>query len=116
MYYVWGIGNVSNNIVESYSLWMGLSLAKEMGIQNLLALGDSMLIICAMENKKGVGNNALNSLLLRIKCLPSNFEGISFLHIKRELNSMTDHWEKLVSHLNPETLVKNEVVSSSHIP
>ena len=81
MYSVWGIGNVSNNIVESYSLWMGLSLAKEMGIQNLLALGDSMLIICAMENKKGVGNNALNSLFLRIRCLASSFEGISFFHI-----------------------------------
>lgn len=75
-----------------------------------------MLIIHAMENRKGVGDNALKYLLLRIRCLPSNFEGISFLHIKHELNSMADHWAKLVSHLNRETLVKNEVVSSSHIP
>jgi hypothetical protein len=44
MYYTWGLRNVSNNIIEAYSLWMGLSLANEIGIQTLLVLGNSMLI------------------------------------------------------------------------
>jgi len=45
MYYAWGLGNVYNNIIEAYSLWLGLSLANEMGLQNLLEMGESILII-----------------------------------------------------------------------
>jgi len=94
MYYAWGLGKVSNNMVESYSLWLGLSLAKEMGIQNILALGDSMFIICAMETRKEVGNNSLNSFNSRIRSLVTRFEEVSFLHVKCELNNRVDHWKK----------------------
>jgi hypothetical protein len=42
--YVWGLGNVSNNMIESYSQWCGLVIAKEAGIKKLIVLGDSPMV------------------------------------------------------------------------
>ena len=42
--YAWGLGNVSNNMIESYSQWCGLVIAKEARIKKLIVLGDSPMV------------------------------------------------------------------------
>jgi ribonuclease HI len=42
--YAWGLGNISNNMVESYSLWCGLVIVKEEGIKKMIVLGDSSMV------------------------------------------------------------------------
>jgi ribonuclease HI len=44
-HYALGLGNVSKNLAEAYSLWCGIVIVKEEGIKSLTVLGDSMLVI-----------------------------------------------------------------------
>jgi ribonuclease HI len=43
--YIWGLGNVSNNLDEVYVAMCGLIMAKEERISNLIVFGDSLLVI-----------------------------------------------------------------------
>ena len=45
VYYAWGLGIDSNNIVESYTLYEGLCIAKERSIAKTVVFGDSMMIV-----------------------------------------------------------------------
>ena len=45
MKYIWGFGNASNNEVELYALYQGLRQIMQLGIQNLIAIRDSTVII-----------------------------------------------------------------------
>jgi hypothetical protein len=62
--YAWGLGEVSNNLVESYTLWCGLNLAKEDGIIRLVMLGDSLFIIQVVINKGNPSDTKLVTLLI----------------------------------------------------
>jgi ribonuclease HI len=48
--YAWGIGKVTNNSMEAYALWLGIKLAKEYGLQKLIIIGYSMIVIMALIN------------------------------------------------------------------
>jgi hypothetical protein len=67
VYYAQGLGNVTNNLAEAYSLWKGMYITKKEGL------------------------NALSTLISRINKALSNFDKISFFHIKRELNGNVNH-------------------------
>ena len=43
--YSWNLGIDSNNMAEALALWQGLSQAIRLGIQDLMVVGDSRLII-----------------------------------------------------------------------
>jgi ribonuclease HI len=92
-FYAWGLGSVSNNIVEAYALWAGLRLAKDMGILKLSILGDSMLVIRALIKRNIVGNNIFIGIMSHTLALLSEFEEYSLYHIKHEHNSC-DRWAK----------------------
>jgi ribonuclease HI len=49
--YALGFGNVSNNLVEAYSLWCGLIIAKDEGIKSLIVFGDSLLVIRVVKEQ-----------------------------------------------------------------
>ena len=49
MEYYWNIGNDSNNMAEAYGLWQGIKQQKEKVVEEVIAFGDSLLIIQAMN-------------------------------------------------------------------
>jgi ribonuclease HI len=104
--FAWGLGNVSNNITKTYSLWKGVSIAREERITKLVVLQDSMIVIWAIIDRWTIGNNALNVLISRIINLLAEFEEVAIYHIKHKLNSMADYWAQLGSHLSEGTLSK----------
>ena len=44
----WRIGRETNNIAEALALWQGLMIAMSWGINDLIVLGDSRIIIQAL--------------------------------------------------------------------
>jgi hypothetical protein len=44
-YYTWDLGILSNNIVQDYALYEGLSIAKERNIAKLALFEDSMIFV-----------------------------------------------------------------------
>ena len=47
--YSWNIGHDSNNMAEAYGLWQGLKLVQKEGVDEVMVIGDSRLIIQAMN-------------------------------------------------------------------
>jgi len=90
-YCAWGLGNISNNLVEVYSLWFGISIDKEEGVRSLSVFGDSMLFIREMIGQFNLEGYKLKILLSKIKQDLSLFERISFFHIKNVSNEEIDH-------------------------
>lgn len=97
--FAWGLVNVSNNIAEAYSLWEGVSIAREERMTNIMILGDSMVVVRTIIDRTMTANNAFNSLISRILTLLYEFEEVAIYHIKRELNSKANYWAKLGLHL-----------------
>jgi ribonuclease HI len=61
--YAWGLGRVSNNIVESYALYKGICIARERNITNIEMFGDSMMVVQAITKKKQFGSNIFNNIV-----------------------------------------------------
>jgi ribonuclease HI len=93
--YVWGLGSISNNLAEAYSLWCGLNIAKETRIKALTVLGDSLLIVRAINEQRCPSRNKLNAILKSIVRTTKKFSQIRFVCIKRALNVEVDIWAKL---------------------
>ena len=86
----WGLGIMSNNQAESYSLLKACQLAKEAGFMSIQVYGDSGLLIKRL-NLDGLFNNpALNLILQRIQNFKKEFEKAEFFHILQELNGRAD--------------------------
>jgi ribonuclease HI len=85
---------VSNDLAKVYALWCGLNLAKKKGIERLLVIGDSLLVIQAVIGPGSPSSNKIISLLKSIKRLAQSFKQICFFHIKRGLNAKADSWAK----------------------
>jgi ribonuclease HI len=73
-HYACSLGNTTNNIVEAYTLYPGLKLAKEYNIFQLSIFGDSMLIFMEFLKRHYMKNNLLSGIINQIISLISNFE------------------------------------------
>lgn len=116
VHYALGLGNVSNNLAEGYSLWCGLVIAKEEGIRTLTVPGDSMLAIRAMKNQVNPWGSKISSPIRGIKRIIPYFNEITFYHIKRELNGEANYWAKAASSMILCSIIKNGVLSFTLIP
>ena len=89
------------------ALWQGLRIAKNQGITELTVLGDSRIIIQAM-NKNLIPNQMhLKRLIHKIKVLALTFSKIKFFHVLRENNKDVDQAAKLGSSLSPGEIKLN---------
>ena len=61
--FCWGLGSLSNNQAESYSLFMAIQIAKENGYKTVQIFGDSKLLIKVLNTVDRFNNSALNILL-----------------------------------------------------
>jgi len=80
----------TNNQAEYLSLIMGLDIAIENGIEELLVQGDSELIINQINGLYKVKDPQLKGLYDIIKEKLGSFKKITFQHIKREFNKEAD--------------------------
>ena len=72
------------------ALWQGLQQAKEQGIQELIIIGDSRLIVKAINCQTQTQSAKLNNLLRKICLLLTNFNSYEIFHVLRKLNTMAD--------------------------
>jgi hypothetical protein len=97
-------------------LWEGVYIEKEKIITNITILGDSMMVVWEIINKPTTRNNSFNRLISQILTLLAEFQVVEIFHIKHELNSKDDYWDKLGLHLNEGTIIKRGVRGVLPIP
>jgi len=88
--YEWGLGIMSNNKAEAYSLLLGTSILRRLGLQHPIIIGDSAIIIAAMTSGKDFNQIALNSIKSRIIDNLKDIEGATFKHVLRSSNKEAD--------------------------
>ena len=84
------IGRSMNNIIEYSTLIELLSNAISRGIRWLIVRLDSQLVILQLTGIYSVQNPAIYCMLLRVRILEREFDSIQYLHISRNLNTLTD--------------------------
>ena len=95
---------------EAYGLWQGLKQLKDKGVDEVMVVGDSGIIIKEMNGASQCINLILGRLLERIKSISKSFRQIEFFHILRELNDMVDHAAN-----KSMTLGRNELSVNQHL-
>ncbi|XP_027922549.1 uncharacterized protein LOC114180429 [Vigna unguiculata] len=107
----------SNNQAEYEALIAGMLLAKELGIQNLLAKSDSLLVTGQVSREYQAKDPLLARYLDFVRTLAVHFQSFRLIHVPREQNSRADLLSKLASCSRPgrqrsvirETLVAPKV-------
>ena len=77
-------------MAEALALWQGLRTAKALGISELIVIGDSRIVICALTEKLMPTHMALRHLICKIVTQASLFKKIDFYHVLRDYNSIAD--------------------------
>ena len=86
----WGLGIMSNNQAECYSLLITCQIAKEKGYKSIQIFSNSELLIKVLNVADHFNNSALNKYLLRIQNILKEFDRVASFHILWELNKTTD--------------------------
>lgn len=114
--YEWGLGSMTNNKAEAYSLLLGISIARKLGLQNLLILGDSAIIIAALNSGKDFKQEALNRIKTRIMEVLKNINEVTFKHVLRGNNSEADEQANKATKRNAGQVKENDEVYERDIP
>jgi ribonuclease HI len=116
------IPNATNNEAEYKSLLIGLELAIQLGIKNLLIAGDSNLVINQVFGEWKVKSDNLKGLHAEIRSLFKNFDFIAAKHVYREHNDYADNitnvvFDKKKSYLKKDGLFKKTIIMNgvSHV-
>lgn len=85
------IGFATSRVAEYYALKEGIEQAIELGLKSVKFVGDNLMMINQMNGIYKIKNRDLLPIYADIrKLLAENFEAISFVHVKRELNREAD--------------------------
>jgi ribonuclease HI len=87
----------SNNGGEYEALIHGLRIAVSLGIKQLLAFGDSKVIIEQVNKEWDCVKDMMDAYCIEIRKLEGHFEGIEFQHVPRNNNVAADVLSKLGS-------------------
>jgi ribonuclease HI len=87
-------------MAEALSLWQGLTQAQELGINEILVIGDSRLLIHALVTNSLPNQMKLQQLLKKIQRLSKSFRKIDFFHVLRHLNGEADQAAKVATPLS----------------
>ncbi len=80
----------TNNEAEYMGLIFGLILCIQLHIKNIKVYGDSQLVIKQMRGEYAVKNERLKKLHEDVRKLMTEFESVSFEHVRREKNARAD--------------------------
>ena len=84
------IGEATNNVAEYTALLIGLERARELGARHVEVRADSELMVKQMRGEYRVRNAGLKPLFERARALASHFAGVTYVHVRRELNQAAD--------------------------
>ena len=84
------LGVVSNNQAEYLGVILGLSEARRLGVQNVLVLSDSKLVVEQMSGRWKVKHPIIARLHAQALEVADGFQTCSFEHIPREQNEAAD--------------------------
>jgi ribonuclease HI len=101
----WGLGRVSNNVVEAYALYEGVCIAKVRNVSKIVVFGYSMMVVQTIIKKSQSRSNVFNGIISRT--LIKGFDEFKIFHIKRDLNPLADQMAKLGTCLESGTLSLN---------
>ena len=111
----WGLGTMSNNQSECYSLLMACQIANDKGYHVINIFGDSKLLIKVLNSDGHLNNSALNQILLRIWNILSLFEDVEYIHILWEHNFIADELANKACLLSQGTLCINGKSTLFHL-
>lgn len=86
----WPIGRGTNNEAEYKALIWGLENALSMGVQRILCISDSELMVNQVNGRYKVGSKALKPLWEEVQELKTRFSGFSLEHVLRKFNKEPD--------------------------
>jgi len=107
--YALGLRMVSNNVVEAYALYEVVCIDKERNVSKIVVLGDSMMVVQAINKKIQSKRNVFNGITSRTLSLIEGFVEFKIFQVKRELNALVNQWEKLGTRLDRGIISLNGV-------
>lgn len=84
------LGKQTNNVAEYAGLMIGLEAAQQIGIQDIVVYGDSMLVINQVKGLWRCENSGLRPLLARMLQIRSKFTKFEAHHVYRDKNTVAD--------------------------
>jgi len=84
------LGCNSSNVTEYSAVIELLAKVINLGIRTLVVNLDSQLVIHKLNGRYSVRDHRIIRLYLRVKLLERNFDLITYQHIPRQLNTLTD--------------------------
>ena len=84
------LGRTTNNISEYNAIIELLSEAITLDIRDLVVNLDSQLVILQLNRKYSIKNPQILRMYLHIHLLERNFDYITYHHIPRHMNTLTD--------------------------
>ena len=105
---------VSNNQAEYEALIAGMTLAKEMGAENLRAKSDSQLVTSQITGEYQTKDTQLVKYLTKVQSLAKEFTFFEAIHVPTKQNSRANLLAKLTSTKRPgnNITVFQEVITS----
>jgi ribonuclease HI len=87
----------SNNSAEYKALIHGLRIAVSLGIKQLIAYGDSKVVIDQVNKARDIRKDSMNAYCAEVCKLEAHFEGLEFHHVCCDNNVAADVLSKLGS-------------------
>jgi len=84
------LGSTTNNVAEYSAVIELLAEAINLGIRALVVNLDSQLVVHQLNGQYSVRDHRILRLYLRVKLLERNFDFITYQHIPRRLNTLSD--------------------------
>ena len=85
------VGFATSRVAEYYALRTGVEKAVEMGLKRVKFIGDNLMMMNQMNGIYKIKSRDLLPIYADIrKMVAENFEAVSFVHVKRELNGEAD--------------------------
>lgn len=85
-----GIGHTTNNCAEYEALIAGLERARDLGINEVHAKGDSQLIVRQVQGEWNVDDSKMRKRHRQVKSLSQEFDEFGISHVPREENERAD--------------------------
>ena len=84
------LGRTTNNVAEYCIVIELLVEAINLGIRTLVVNLDSQLVVHQLNEQYSVRDHRILRLYLRVRLLERNFDFITYQHIPRQLNTLSD--------------------------
>ena len=75
-------------MVEVLALWQGLNIAKYRGLKDIVVIGDSRLVIQALNSSNLPEDMKIRQLIKKIQSMSSFFQNFEAFHVLRSKNAL----------------------------